>query len=98
MYSPILALSPEMGSGRLPEDAFGVNLGRTAYVAQIQVVTSPTESAKFEDPEMGDIKVWTDKAVCYNATIFVNDIQGSGYSLYYGGPGNCTYPPSGVGN
>ena len=50
VYSPLNVLSPAMGSGNFPLDAFGVNHGRTAYVRLIKVVIDEKDSTKFEDP------------------------------------------------
>lgn len=91
VYSPLNVLSPAMGSGNFPLDAFGVNHGRTAYVRLIKVVTDEKDSTKFEDPKLEAIKVWADKPACYTAKDFVDEVPGWGFQVYFGGPGNCTF-------
>ncbi|XP_024031686.1 uncharacterized protein LOC21407017, partial [Morus notabilis] len=91
IYSPLNVLSPAMGSGNYPADAIGVNYGKTAYVRQIKVVPDYKDSAKFEDPQLEDIKTWADKPVCYKAQKFVNEVRGWGFQVYFGGPRGCTF-------
>ncbi|KAF5478252.1 hypothetical protein F2P56_004828 [Juglans regia] len=85
VYSPIKERSPEMGSGRFPEEGYG----KSAYIKQIKVVNN--EKNGFVDPTDSATKIYADKPFCYNAIHNVLKDDEWGHHVYFGGHGNCTF-------
>lgn len=87
VHSPLNEPSPPMGSGHFSKEKFG----RSAFVKAIQIVT-PQYS--YVDPDINRTSIYSDNVRCCDVEQYPNGTRYWGSYIYFGGPGNCTYPQS----